>query len=567
MALKTGSLSKITSGLSSSLKSTASSARKSISSSSRSSSSSGSGLLSSIGKSVSSATRNSSSRTGSSSGSSLLSSIGKSISSATKSSSSGSSLLSGLTSRIGSSSSKTTGAYSKISQAAKSGSSGILTSIFKSGSGSSTGSSSGGILSSLTKKYASGGSSSGLTSLFKSSSSTSSSSRTSGSTILSSLFSLGGNNKSKSNVTNAINSLKNNISNRTSSGGILSGLLNRSNNSSTSGTERISNLNVFGGLKNLISGAKSNINTGDGKTKINTMGILGLSTALTSSANRIQSSFDNWKSKLGLLSSTGIMQGSSAASSEKAASSMTSLFGKFSEYSQNMSNKLFGVASSSESADKGAGVAGAVADLSKESNVGTAAGLFGLTSGAGSLISGIKSSDSGSTFMPFTSSNDSSGFSLLPFKSKGESAISTLLGSGSGAPKSAPNGANVNPQKYGGQCVGSTRSMYQDVWGSTLPYLGTGQPAYTMKSKCQNDPNYHVSSTPTVGAAVCFQPGVAGAGDAGHMAQVTGVQKNPDGSLKSITVAETNYGDHKSGGTRTIPASQLASSTAYITPA
>lgn len=500
MALKTGSLSNIASGLSSSIRSTASSARKSISSSSRSSSSSGSGLLSSIGKSVSSATRSSSSRTGSSSGSSLLSSIGKSISSATKSSSSGSSLLSGLTSKIGSSSSKTTGAYSKISQAAKSGSSGILTSIFKSGSGSSTGSSSRGILSSLTKKYASGGSSSGLTSLFKSSGSTSSSSGTSGSTILSSLFSLGGNSKSKSNVTNAINTLKNNISNRTSSGGILSGLLNRSTNSSTTGTEKISNLNVFGGLKNLISGAKSNINTGDGKTKINTMGILGLSTALTSSANRIQSSFDNWKSKLGLLSSTGIMQGSSAASSEKAASSMTSLFGKFSEYSQNMSNKLFGVASKSESADKGAGVAGTVVDLSKENT-----GLFGKTL-------------STTTGSPSTTSRK------------------TLNTKSDVANWAAANGLS-HTRSSGCLEFASTRSGIGQVG------YGSASAAFADGGRLYKQAGYNVSSNPSAGALL-----ISG----NHAMSVESV--NADGSLN---ISEANYSNDFNARTINPPANAI----------
>ena len=113
--------------------------------------------------------------------------------------------------------------------------------------------------------------------------------------------------------------------------------------------------NVFGRLKQRITGAQENVSEGDGVTRANPLGLIGLSTTLGSASQRIQDSFANWKSKLGLLP----MSGNATESANNATNQMTSLFSRFSDFSNNLSNKLFGRAQDVEYYDE-AGMASAV---------------------------------------------------------------------------------------------------------------------------------------------------------------------------------------------------------------
>ena len=130
--------------------------------------------------------------------------------------------------------------------------------------------------------------------------------------------------------------------------------------------------NVFGRLKQRITGAQENVSEGDGVTRANPLGLIGLSTTLGSASQRIQDSFANWKSRLGLLP----MSGNATESANNATNQMTSLFSRFSEFSNNLSNKLFGRAQDVEYYDEAgmasevqnSEVAGAVDDLNVTGN-------------------------------------------------------------------------------------------------------------------------------------------------------------------------------------------------------
>ena len=249
-----------------------------------------------------------------------------------------------------------TGAYRSVkSNTGRSSGSSLLGSLLSS-SGSRTntsrtsGSSSSGILSSLVSGISSRSASTGTNKYI-----TTRSSSQSGGTILSSLFSSFGNTKSKTNVSNAISSLLSSTKARTGGSSFISSIFNRNTGTTSglsgTGVSKISNLNVFSGLKNLISGAKSNITDGDGVTRVNPIGLLGLSTTLGSASQRIQESFNNWKSKLSLLP----MSGTATNSASSAANQMTGLFGRFAEFSNNLSNKLTGRSNEISLLDKASG--------------------------------------------------------------------------------------------------------------------------------------------------------------------------------------------------------------------
>ena len=271
---------------------------------------------------------------------SLLSSSGSKTNTSRTTGSSGSSLLGSLLNSTGGRAYKTGPVYTNTGS--RSSSSGILSSLV---SGLSSKASEG------INKYTS----------------TKDGSKSSG-TILSSLFSSFGNTKSKTNVSNAITNLLNNTKARTGGSSIISSIFNRNtgttSGSSGTGVSKISNLNVFGGLKNLISGAKSNITGGDGTTKVNPIGLLGLSTTLGSTSQRIQESFNNWKSKLSLLP----MSGTATKSSTSAANQMTGLFGRFAEFSNNLSNKLTGRSNEISLLDKASGSKSVDAEAFKNIN-------------------------------------------------------------------------------------------------------------------------------------------------------------------------------------------------------
>ena len=236
-------------------------------------------------------------------------------------------------------------------------------------------------LSNLISKYSSNTSGTGLLSNLKNRITTST---TGGTSILSSLTSaFNPNSTSKYNVSNAISTLKNNIQSRTGGTGVLSNLFSNAKgliNKDGTGVSKIANLNVFGGLNNLISNVKGKITGTDGTSRIDTMGVLGLSTTLGGISQRVQDSFNNWKSKLGSLIGADSMSGIIESSSETASGKMTGLFSQFREYAQNMSNRLFGISEEAAGVDDGyyapeaeegsnvlgardAGVAGATEDL------------------------------------------------------------------------------------------------------------------------------------------------------------------------------------------------------------
>lgn len=101
------------------------------------------------------------------------------------------------------------------------------------------------------------------------------------------------------------------------------------------------------------------------------MGVLGLSTTLGGAAERIQTSFQNWKGKLANLVNGGSMSGIIGGSIGEAKSKMESLFGNFRGYAAQMANKLFVISEDSglmdgtmmSSSSSGAGVLGAVEKL------------------------------------------------------------------------------------------------------------------------------------------------------------------------------------------------------------
>ena len=204
-------------------------------------------------------------------------------------------------------------------------------------------------------------------------------------TVLTSLFKpLTGSTKSQDNVRKTITSLKDNISSRTTGSSIISGLLNKNKQTgqvsgSSSGESKnlatdlvkdtvksivpatlsqVSPSNVFGRLKEKITGAKDGVSEGDGTTRVNPLGLIGLSTTLGSTSQRIQDSFNNWKSRLSSLP----MLGGAAENAEQATSQMGGLFGRFQQMSQNFSNKLFGRAEDVAEVDN-ASVAGVADNL------------------------------------------------------------------------------------------------------------------------------------------------------------------------------------------------------------
>ena len=204
-----------------------------------------------------------------------------------------------------------------------------LTSIFK-----GTASGAGNILSSLINKYGSSGTS-GANNTFDMISST-------GSSILTSLVSVfKPSSTSKLNISNAINTLKNNIFSRTGGSSFFSNLFGNSAsaaNAIVSGATKISPLNVFGGLKNLISNVKSGIGAGgDTVSRLSTTGLLDLSTTLGSVSQRIVESFGNWKNLLQGIVGTGAMIGESLAYElAENQDSIEVLFDEFAYYSTDM---------------------------------------------------------------------------------------------------------------------------------------------------------------------------------------------------------------------------------------
>ena len=167
-------------------------------------------------------------------------------------------------------------------------------------------------------------------------------------TSLNSVFS----NNSRINISNAINTLRNSLSGKSTSSA-LSGLFNQAKNLK-SNIGSISPLNVFSGLTSKITSAKANLqNTLSTVTSIDTMGVLGLSTTLGGISQRVQDSFNNWKSKLGSLIGADSMSGIIESSSETASGKMTGLFSQFREYAQNMSNRLFGISEEAAGVDDG----------------------------------------------------------------------------------------------------------------------------------------------------------------------------------------------------------------------
>ena len=233
-----------------------------------------------------------------------------------------------------------------------------INSVVKKNSGSSTSS-----LSNLLKKYSSNGTSS-LTNSFKTLKNTISSNTSSAKNGLLTSITSAFSNKSRINVSDAIKSLKKN----SNTGSALSSLFSKASNLKNS----IKPLNVFSGLTEKIGSVKTNLQNGlSGITKIDTMGVLGLSTTLGGAAERIQTSFQNWKGKLANLVNGGSMSGIIGGSIGEAKSKMESLFGNFHGYASQMASKLFGISEDSglmdgtmmSSSSSEAGVLGAVEKL------------------------------------------------------------------------------------------------------------------------------------------------------------------------------------------------------------
>ena len=136
-----------------------------------------------------------------------------------------------------------------------------------------------------------------------------------GGSILTSLASIfKPNSKSSFNISNAINALRDSVASRTQGSSFFKNLFSKSNGSNSKTVDKISPLNIFGGLKNLISGVRSGISNGAGTvTSLSTMGLLDLSTTLGSASQRIMDSFAHWKNSLQSIVGTGAMIGESLA--------------------------------------------------------------------------------------------------------------------------------------------------------------------------------------------------------------------------------------------------------------
>ena len=387
------------------------------SSTTRSSSSSLSSGLSSVGSSLRSAASNIKSSTTRSSSSSLSSGLSNIGSSLRSSGLSGTSTISKVASNVSDRINKLCGTsaistnlgstYSNLTNKVSSG--GLLSSISSAFKSSSSGSNNGGLISGLINKYGSkgslGGTNTRIGSLQGISGGTMSSilKGSNGTPILSSLKSIfDTNSSSRGVVSSAIEKLRNNISTRTSGTGVLSNLLSNSRgllNKDGSGLARISNLNVFGGLKNLISNVKGNITGGDATSRMDTMGVLGLSTILSGTSSRIRDSFESWKTKLSNLTGSGLMSGVIESSSGVASGEMTGLFGRFRDYAQNMSNRLFGISEEAAGVDNGyaePSVLGAYDDLDALSAEGMP-GVLGATEDLGVASSSSEAGVLGAT--------------------------------------------------------------------------------------------------------------------------------------------------------------------------
>ena len=441
--------------------------------------------MNTVRKSATSTIRNTASRTASS-----FSSSGS------KSSSGGSSIIgslaSGLGSALKSSSSSGRNSYKSVTSAARNGSSSAsnllssVTGAIKSGTKSSKT-----IINNLTTKYAnnkSTGSTNSFNSLVKSVGTNVSNTAKKGGNVLTSLSSIfNSNSKSKGNIASTINTLKNDLKSRTNGSSFFSNLLGKRNSGTgtTAGSSKattISPLNVFGGLKNLISGAKGNVTQGDGTTRLNTMGLLGLSTTLGSVSQRMQDSFNSWKSKLGLLP----MSGKASENANNATNQMTSLFDRFKTYSQDMSKKLFGFVGGAQSAD----VAGASDDLS---------GGSGLLGKVGNLLGGSKSSTSSTT---------------------GSSSMNNALTSKSDVERWAALHGVSNTKTWGCLLFASARTGIPCMYGHAKYAVADGGLMYKMLG-------YEVGTTPKPGA-LCLH--------GTHAQCVEGV--NADGS---INTSEANH--------------------------
>ena len=187
------------------------------------------------------------------------------------------------------------------------------------------------------------------------------------------------NNRSKINVSEAINALRKTTKINTKNA--LSNLFKKTGSLRTSLVSSIKPLSVFSGLNNRISDVKNNIKNGlNNITNVDTMGVLGLSTTLGGAAQRIHNSFETWKGRITNLVAGGSMSGIIDGNIGEAKTRMEELFGNFQAYAKQMAHKLFGISeeaervdemlatsSSSSGYDDGPGVLGAFDDLDEVS--------------------------------------------------------------------------------------------------------------------------------------------------------------------------------------------------------
>ena len=91
------------------------------------------------------------------------------------------------------------------------------------------------------------------------------------------------------------------------------------------------------------------------------------------------------------------------------------------------------------------------------------------------------------------------------------------------------------------ECAKSARLIAHQRWGGKYFALGLGDAKF-MAANARVQGIYKVSKEPSVGAIITFQPNCLGAdSDLGHAAYVDKITYNKDGSIKSITIAQTHY--------------------------
>ena len=429
-------------------------------------------------------------------------------------------------------------------------------------------------------------------------------------TSLNSVFS----DRSKINVSNAINTLRNSLSTRTNS--LLSNLFSQTGSLRANLISSIKPLNVFSGLKDKINSVKSDLkNAAMGITSIDTMGVLGLSTTLGGAAERIHTSFETWKGKISNLVNSGSMSGIVTDSIGEAKTRMEELFENFRGYAKQMANRLFGIGEDTEYLDDGyyapeaeegsnvlgardygneydgpsvlgafddldaiedgPGVAGASVDLGQENAdlVQKAKDVWNGKYGTGQARKDALGEDYDAVqdivndYIKTGKWPSSGSDNNKPAKQESTPSSSSSQNSGS---IKRPSNTTVTKNSDGGttekvtgydvasnslSCVKGTKKMAGDIWGTDKFKIGDENSvvyAKDMPSTYAKNKDYNVSSEPSPGAIIVFQPEhnfCTGDGKtAGHAGVVKSVTYDDKGNVESIVINHTN----SSSGNQTV---------------